>query len=394
LEGDVTDLTNVRIVVSGLTPGSVRLLEELLATWHTSRGVTSEIAVANGREQMLVQVARGMNEADGVVVTPSDWSDLHLVADALPRSPVLVGVGIDEADAGDCGASAAWGIPVIRGRGLDGFRWAVAWLQQRLAFPFEELAYGEHPDQIADLRLPATGDAPFPVGVFLHGGFWRERWVRDTIEPIAIDLARRGFATVNVEYRRVGGGFEGWRQTAGDVAEAIDRLAVRGDQLDLSRVVLVGHSAGAQLAAWAMKRRGVARTAPLVRPAGVVLLAGMVDLHETARRGLGDTGNPTVAFLGGDARERSSDYELASPHTNLPLGVAQIVVQGMRDSPDLVDMARAYADAAEEAGDQVVYLEFEDGDHFSVVTPSGREWHATVLAMQQLLADHSTSERP
>jgi acetyl esterase/lipase len=343
---------------------------------------------------MLAEVTRGLAEADGVVVAPGDWSDLELMADAVAEPSRIVVVGMDDADAAESGASAVRGLPVIRGRGLDGFRWALAWLRQRLEYPFEEVAYGDRPDQIADLRFPAHVEPPFPVAVFLHGGFWRERWVRDTIEPLAIDLARRGFATLNVEYRRVSRRFEGWHETAGDVAHAIDRLATFGDHLDLSRVVLVGHSAGAQLAAWAVKRRGLAASARPVRPAAVVLLAGMVDLEETARRGLGDTGNPTVAFLGGSAAERSDDYARASPRANLPLEVPQIVVQGLRDSPDLVDMARAYAERARAAGDEVVYLEFDDGDHFTVITPSRPEWDATVAALRDVLPDQSTSDRP
>ena len=384
----------VKIVLCGESPGTARLLEELLASWDTSGGRRSEIAVANDRDEMLAEVARGIEAGAGVIVTPREWSDLQLVAERFPRSRRIVAVGLDDADAAESGASAAWGLPVIRGRGLDGFRWAIAWLGQRLEYPFEEVAYGDLPDQIADLRLPEGVDGPFPVAVFLHGGFWRERWVRDTIEPLAVDLARRGFATLNVEYRRVRDGFQGWRQTAGDVAAAIDHLAFSGPGLDLSRVVLVGHSAGAQLAAWAIKRRGLATASWPIHPRAVVLLAGMVDLRETARRGLGDTGNPTVAFVGATADQRSDDYECASPRTNLPLGVAQIVVQGLRDSPDLVDMARAYAESAAAAGDETRYLEFEDGDHFSVITPSRQEWDVTVAAIQDALADQTVSESP
>jgi acetyl esterase/lipase len=376
----------VRVVLCGEAPGTVGLLGELLASWDTTSGRSSQIAVVNGRDEMLAEVARGLDEVDGVIVTPGEWSDLQLVADGFPRSPRIVVVGMDDADAAESGASAVWGLPVVRGRGLEGFRWAIAWLGQRLEYPFEELAYGDHPDQIADLRLPEGADGPLPVAVFLHGGFWRERWVRDTIEPIAIDLARRGFATVNVEYRRVRDGSTGWRQSAGDVATAIDHLAASGHRLDLSRVVLVGHSAGGQLAAWAIKRRGLFTAAHPVHPRVVVLLAGMVDLRETARRGLGDTGNPTVAFVGATATQQSDDYECASPQANLPLGVAQIIVQGRRDSPDLVDMARAYAARAEAAGDETLYLEFEEGDHFSVITPGREEWDATVTAIQAVLA--------
>jgi acetyl esterase/lipase len=364
----------------------------LLGTWGVSSG--SEVAVARRRDEMLREVARGLSEADGVLVTPAEWADLQLVADVSAGSPRLVVVGMDDADAIESGASAAWGLPVIRGRGVDGYRWAVAWLAQRLEYPFEELAYGDHPDQIADLRMPQDADVPPPIAVFLHGGFWRERWVRDTIEPLAIDLARRGLATFNVEYRRVREGFPGWRQTAGDVATALDHLAGFADRLDLSRVVLVGHSAGAQLAAWAIKRRGRAPTVGQVRPRAVVLLAGMVDLRESARRGLGDTGNPTVAFMGASHVDGRDDYACASPQACLPLEVPQIVVQGARDSPDLVDMARTYAEIAESAGDEVRYLEFEDGDHFTVITPSRPEWDATVKEIQDVLAGYMASERP
>lgn len=384
----------VKIVLSGESAGTARLLEQLLASWDKSDGRAHEIAVANGCAEMLADVARGIEEGGGVIVTPGEWSDLQLVAERFPRSRRIVAAGLDDADAAESGASAVWGLPVVRGRGLDGFRWAIAWLEQRLDYPFDEIAYGALPDQIADLRLPHGIDGPFPVAVFLHGGFWRERWVRDTIEPLAIDLARRGFATLNVEYRRVRQGFQGWRETAGDVAAAIDHLAVSGPGLDLSRVVLIGHSAGAQLAAWAIKRRGLATASWPVHPRAVVLLAGMVDLRETARRGLGDTGNPTVAFIGATADQRRDEYECASPLTNLPLGVAQIVVQGLRDSPDLVDMARAYAETAAAGGDETRYLEFEEGDHFSVITPSRHEWDGTVAAIQDVLGAQTASESP
>ena len=60
------------------------------------------------------------------------------------------------------------------------------------------------------------------------------------------DLARRGVAAWNVEYRRIGRGQGGgWPATFDDVAAAIDHLAVLEDpRLDLSSVTALGHSAG------------------------------------------------------------------------------------------------------------------------------------------------------
>src|SRR4051794_41810520 len=64
--------------------------------------------------------------------------------------------------------------------------------------------YGSHFHQFADLLQPSEGSGPFPVAVVLHGGFWREQHSLDLTDDLARDLARRGWAAWNVEYRRVG----------------------------------------------------------------------------------------------------------------------------------------------------------------------------------------------
>ena len=75
--------------------------------------------------------------------------------------------------------------------------------------PAQRLRYGEHRDQVAELFLPAG--EPRGVVVTLHGGWWQARRTRTKLytRPLALDLVRHGFAVVNAEYRRVGGG-GGW----------------------------------------------------------------------------------------------------------------------------------------------------------------------------------------
>ena len=91
----------------------------------------------------------------------------------------------------------------------------------------------------------------------IHGGFWRAKYGKNVSKAVSADLARRGRAAWNIEYRRIGrrqGG--GWPATFDDVAAAIDKLAELGDpRLDLGDVSVVGHSAGGQLALWAGARR-------------------------------------------------------------------------------------------------------------------------------------------
>src|SRR5262245_32239546 len=107
-------------------------------------------------------------------------------------------------------------------------------------------AYGDDPSQFGDLY--GTG----PVAVMIHGGFWKAAYGLDLMEPLCRDLAARGWAAWNIEYRRLGNG-GGVPNTLDDVCAAIDQLAEL-DGVDLSRVVAIGHSAGGHLAAWAATR--------------------------------------------------------------------------------------------------------------------------------------------
>jgi acetyl esterase/lipase len=89
----------------------------------------------------------------------------------------------------------------------------------------------------------------------IHGGFWRAPYDLEYFEPACGALTMAGAATWNIEYRRIGSG-GGFPATFHDVARAVDHLrefAPRYD-LDLSRVVTLGHSGGGQLALWAAAR--------------------------------------------------------------------------------------------------------------------------------------------
>ncbi|QDG70118.1 hypothetical protein FJQ89_06555 [Janthinobacterium tructae] len=71
---------------------------------------------------------------------------------------------------------------------------------------------------------------------------------RDQMTAIASDLVAHGFAVWNMEYRRLGAPQAGWPATMDDVAAGIDYLAdlcVGGVHVDLDRVIMIGHSAGA-----------------------------------------------------------------------------------------------------------------------------------------------------
>jgi acetyl esterase/lipase len=140
--------------------------------------------------------------------------------------------------------------------------------------------------------------------------------------------------------------------------------------------VVVGHSAGGQLALWSAARLrlpvGAPGAGPLVVPSLVVSLAGVCDLVAGARAGIGE--GAVAAFLGAGPDEAPERYRLASPLARLPLGIRQVLLHGDADRRVPVEQSRAYAAAASAAGDSVDLVELADVDHMTPIDPSSSAW--------------------
>ncbi|MGI9557901.1 MAG: alpha/beta hydrolase, partial [Solirubrobacterales bacterium] len=286
-------------VLNGPNPGvDDGTLRRWCEAWGKDLGVPMRVQDLASPGQVVAAVAASGDDV-GVLLNPGDADLGELTAVAAAAGDRLGWIETGEAESPRPSYFEDASVIAVRGRGIHGYRWGARWLLQRAESPCSVIAYGLERDQVGDLRVPSDADGPVPVAVLIHGGFWRERWERDTIEPLAIDLAARGYATWNLEYRRTAHFGGGWPGTFADIAAGIDHLSeLAGEHpLDLDRVVLVGHSAGGHLALWAVTRRGVDGTAD-VRAAYVVSLAGIGDLAECARRGLGDTGNAAASLMG------------------------------------------------------------------------------------------------
>jgi len=213
------------------------------------------------------------------------------------------------------------------------------------------------------------------VAVVVHGGYWRARYDRSIMTELCLDLANRGVAAWNLEYRRVGSG-GGWPETFEDVAAGVDALADVGASLDLERVAAVGHSAGGHLAFWAAARptlpEGAPGAQPRVRIGAAVAQAGVLDLQLAAQ--LVPSAEPTRALLGGHD-EHADRYELASPKERLPLGIPQLVLHGDRDDIVSIRIATSYAGAARDAGDACELAILGGTGHFEHIDASSPAWH-------------------
>ncbi|WP_156758660.1 alpha/beta hydrolase family protein [Actinokineospora pegani] len=221
------------------------------------------------------------------------------------------------------------------------------------------LAYGGHPAQVVELTEPDTrADA---VVLLVHGGYWRARHGLELSRPLVPSLVAAGFAVANTGYRRVGDG-GGWPTSLDDVAAA--RAALGGDR----PVFAVGHSAGGQLAVCLAKRGAVA---------GVVCLAGVLDVVAAARQDLGE--GATRQFLGGHPDDLPDTYAAASPLALAPIGVPVTCVHAADD--DRVPIAQSTA-FTELTGDRLVTL--ATGGHFAFLDPDSQAWAVAIEEISRL----------
>ncbi|WP_165777580.1 alpha/beta fold hydrolase [Amycolatopsis antarctica] len=105
-----------------------------------------------------------------------------------------------------------------------------------------------------------------PLVLLVHGGLWRPRYDRTHTQPMAAALRQAGWSVPSIEYRRTPG-------KPDDDTHDI-RLAMRNVPSDVEALfdhhvvgtVLVGHSAGGQLALWVASRCPPGRASGNARP--------------------------------------------------------------------------------------------------------------------------------
>ena len=276
--------------------------------------------------------------------------------------------------------------PNSPGSGPDGL---MAWpdlLERPRPQPSATIAYGEHPLQIVDLYLPA-GEGPHPTAIMIHGGCWQTEIAdRRIMNWIADDLRRRGIAVWNIDYRGVdrdGGGYPGTFLDAGAAADSLRDHAARHN-LDLSRLVATGHSAGGHLALWLAARPRLPRVSPLrtenpIPIHAVVSLGGLPDLEQAARPPGSGCGTEVIARISGGRYAETSVPRLA------PLGVAQVLINGRQDRIIPTFYAEDYARPMRAAGDDVRVRMIDRTGHVELIAPETAAWAAAAEEIERAL---------
>ncbi len=252
------------------------------------------------------------------------------------------------------------------------------------------LAYGADPSQFVDIRIPA-GKAPHPVVFFIHGGYWRAKYDLAYAGHLCHALKKAGIATWNVEYRRVGNPGGGWPGSFEDIRNAYRALVETQTKettttppLDLKRLCVAGHSAGAQLALCLAAHEKSVQS--------VLSLAGVLDL----RRGweLHLSHDAVTAFLGGSPIEVPDHYREASPAELRIPQATQKLVHGAADDSVPYQISKSYAEGKKKSGEQVELVTLPNTGHFEIVDPESAAWSKVQETFLSLTRTKVETARP
>ena len=271
-------------------------------------------------------------------------------------------------------------------------------------FVTDTVAYGPDPKQAVDVIGPdivASADQPLrPVVVFLHGGVWQSSLEEKPALGFVAEAKRLRGGWGNIptnhggdrrQHRHVGNAFAAqgfvavvasyrlapvhrWPAAIEDAASIValvkDKATSWGG--DPARIVLVGHSAGGQLASllvlddrWLKAKRVDARSI-----AAVVAISGVFDLRAPLDDAQADGGFArfVAPVFGADV----ATLRAASPIQQLqPFAVPVLLATASNDELAMRAQTEAMARAMRLRGDVAQIVDVNDRDHDSMVAHIG-----------------------
>jgi len=244
------------------------------------------------------------------------------------------------------------------------------------------ISYGPNPNQLIDLRNPPAKGRVAVLVINIHGGFWRAKYGLDHAGHLCAALTAKGFLTANLEYRRVGNQGGGWPATFADLRSAYQFLLQNAAEynFDPQRVIVMGHSAGGQLALC------LAAHEPSLKRA--ISLAGVVDLQRAYQLHLSH--DAVVEFLGGTPTEVPDHYREADPMRLSIPHARQYLVHGSADDTVPPAFSRDYVTSKTEhtgGGREDVHLiEIPEAGHYDLIDPASKAWKKVEHTIIELTA--------
>lgn len=252
----------------------------------------------------------------------------------------------------------------------------------RRDIPYAEPA---HERRTLDVYAPAGGKK-LPVVVWVHGGGWKAGDKKSVgFKPRA--FAEQGFVFVAINYRFVPQVTV--KEMAGDVAKAVrwvrDHAAESGGDPD--RIFVMGHSAGAHLAALVctddryLKAEGV----PMAALAGCVPVdVSVYDIPKRLKDG-GSTPAATFTAVFGEAEAGQRDLSPAR-HVARGKGIPPFLILHVADRPETKAQSHGFAEALKAAGVSATVVAAEGKTHGTIGSDLGKPGDAPTRAVFDFLA--------
>ncbi len=219
------------------------------------------------------------------------------------------------------------------------------------------ISYGTEARQVLDVYSPAPQSERPPIVVFFYGGSWQDG-NRGEYRFVADALTSRGYITVVPDYRV----YPEYRFPAfvEDGARAFRWVLDHAEEIggDPERVYLMGHSAGAHIAAMlALDERYLLDAGvPEGSLAGTIALAGPYAFYPSRTANVA----PVFAHL--------PDEDLARPITFVDGNEPPfLLLHGAEDTTVFTSNTDELSDALRDAGGQVTQKLYPDIGHFKIL---------------------------
>ena len=240
-----------------------------------------------------------------------------------------------------------------------------------------KLPYGSDSLQYGMLWLPPSpkgseattqSQGDFPLIILVHGGCWLNAYDIKHTYALSSALAAAGYAVWSLEYRRTGDDGGGWPGSLEDIQAGIAYIdKLESYSVDLSKVVLTGHSAGGHLALLAgAKNQNIS---------AVIGLAAITDIEKYSR-GENSCQSVTSKFMGGSYEEKISEYNKANP-VKQTLHPRTILLQGGADM--IVPIVQA-------THSNIPFQIIDGAGHFDWIHPHSKAFEAVLLRLQDIFS--------
>lgn len=255
---------------------------------------------------------------------------------------------------------------------------------------FDLLTFGEHERQAVDYYAQegsAQGEKP-PLILFVHGGGWAIGDRTRSVHLKPTHFTENGYAFASTGYRLVPDATV--EDQASDIAASITMLRAQADELnfDPDRIVLMGHSAGAHLAALVATDPAYAGE-NISAIAGVILLDG-AGYDVPANMAVGNAQSRRIysnAFSSDPARQRA-----LSPitHVGAP-DASEWLILHVAERQKSRDQSEALADGLREAGAAAQVAAIENTDHGRLNRELGKDGDTATVIVDSFLQQISAN---